>query len=239
MTNTRNKIHINAVFQAVDMLFSEIVPVEEIKETDKLVAGLYVSNSKQFKYRSIDTNNDAALSILAQHRLNQFLKQHRDNTLELFVEQDLERAILMQTALTKYKTDDTQKTYWYMLERWCKVLMKMLPQQAEAKPKKLGVPQIALIHIYEGIAITKENAGKIAAKYGYTAKTSGIGLYHDYLKYSFTSDRTAKPTAETKKTLENKIKLFESVLNHLSNKAKQQAIDEINILKTILENEYQ
>lgn len=113
------------------------------------------------------------------------------------------------------------------------------PQQTETKTDKLKVPQIALIHVYEGKQITEENAKEIAAKYGYTAKTSGKGLYHDYLKYCKTSDRKAKPTAETKKTLINKIELFKSVVNHLSEKAKQKANDEINILNTILENEYQ
>ncbi|MDX2190511.1 MAG: hypothetical protein SFY32_11670 [Bacteroidota bacterium] len=108
----------------------------------------------------------------------------------------------------------------------------------EKKLDKLKVPQIALIHIYEDKQITEENANEIAANYGYTAKTSGKGLYHDYLKYCKTSDRKAKPTAETKKTLINKIELFKSIVNYLSEKAKQKANDEINILKTILENEY-
>lgn len=103
---------------------------------------------------------------------------------------------------------------------------------------KLKVPQIALIHVYEGIQITEENAKEIAANYGWTAKTSGKGLYHDYLKYCKTADRKAKPTAETKKTLINKIELFKSVVNYLTDKAKQKANDEINILNTILKNEY-
>lgn len=46
-------------------------------------------------------------------------------------------------------------------------------------------------------------------------------------------------TAETKKTLINKIELFESVLVHLLNAAKSRAMDEIVILKTILESRYQ
>jgi hypothetical protein len=111
-------------------------------------------------------------------------------------------------------------------------------EQTETKANRLKVPQIALIHIYEGIQITEENAKQIAAKNGYTAKYSGTGLYHDYLKYYKPSDRKAKPTAETKKTLINKIELFQSVVNHLSDNNKQRAIDEIKILNTILENEY-
>jgi hypothetical protein len=113
------------------------------------------------------------------------------------------------------------------------------PEQTETKTDKLKVPQIALIHVYEDIQITEDNAKEIAAKYGYMSKTSGKGLYHDYLKYCKTSDRKAKPTAETKITLINKIKLFESVVIYLSDNKKQRATDEIKILKTIFEKEYQ
>ena len=112
-------------------------------------------------------------------------------------------------------------------------------KQTETKTDILKVPQIALIHVYEGIQITRENAGKIAAKYGYTSKTSGEGLFQDYTKYISTANRKGKPTDYTLKKLNNKIELFESVVNHLSNNNKQRAIDEINTLKTLLENEYQ
>jgi hypothetical protein len=233
------KIHINAVFNAIDGLFSEAVEVTDETLRAEIIEGEANIKGSIYQYQPIYTRNTEALRALSESRLSAYLKQHPDNSLQLFVETEVKTARLHQSHLPKFKTDSKQKTYFFRLKRWIEVLEEMLPQQAEAKPKKLGVPIIALIHIYEGILITKENAGEIAAKHGYTAKTSGIGLYHDYLKYLFTSDRTAKPTAETKKTLENKIELFESVLNHLSNKAKQQAIDEINILKTILETEYQ
>jgi hypothetical protein len=143
---------------------------------------------------------------------------------------------------------DTTQTPLYMISEihltdfinQCNRILKYgLVSQIKTKTDKLRVPVIALIHIYEGIQITDENSKEIAAQYGYIAKNSGKGLYQDYLKYYKTSDRKAKPTAETKKTLINKIELFESVLNHLSDKAKPQANDEIKILKTILENEYQ
>jgi len=115
----------------------------------------------------------------------------------------------------------------------------LLPHQTETNPEKLKVPQIALIHFYEGNQITRDNAGEIAAKYGYTAKNSGEGLFQDYTNYCSTANRKGKPTLCTPKKLKNKIELFESVVNHLSENAKQRAIDEINILKTIFENEYQ
>jgi hypothetical protein len=113
------------------------------------------------------------------------------------------------------------------------------PQQTETKTDKLKVNQIALIHVYEGLQITRENAGEIAAKYGYTAKNSGEGLFQDYTNYCSTANRKGKPTPCTPKKLKNKIELFESVVNHLSENNKQIAIDEIKILNTILENDYQ
>lgn len=111
--------------------------------------------------------------------------------------------------------------------------------QTEAKKDKLKVPQIALIHVYEGRPITRANAGIIAAKHGYTAKTSGEGLFQDYTKYCSTANRKGKPTPCTSQKLKNKIELFESVVDRLSDNKKQRAIDEIKILKTIQEDEYQ
>jgi hypothetical protein len=119
-------------------------------------------------------------------------------------------------------------------------VLKALPtQRTEAKAANLKVKQIALIHFYEGKQITRENAGEIAAKHGYIAKNSGEGLFQDYSRYCSTANRKGKPTPCTSKTLMNKIELFESVINHLSDNKKQRAIDEINILKAFYENEYQ
>ena len=115
----------------------------------------------------------------------------------------------------------------------------LIPQQTETKTDKLTVKQIALIHVYEEIQITRENAGEIADKQGYTAKNSGEGLFQDYTYFCSTANRKGKPTPCTPKKLINRIKQLESVVNHLSDNKKQRAIDEIKILKTIFENEYQ
>jgi len=115
----------------------------------------------------------------------------------------------------------------------------LIPQQTETKWDRLKVKQIAIIHVYEGLQITRENAGEIAAKHGYTAKNSGEGLFQDYTYFCSTANRKGIPTEYSSKKLKNKIELFESVVNHLSDNNKQRAIDEIKILKTLLENEYQ
>lgn len=112
-------------------------------------------------------------------------------------------------------------------------------QQTERIADKLKVKQIALIHVYEGIQITRENAGEIAAKHGYKSKNSGEGLFQDYTNYCGTSNRIGKPTPCTPKKLKNKIELFESVVEHLPENKRRRVNDEIQILKTIFDNEYQ
>lgn len=127
----------------------------------------------------------------------------------------------------------------YIKEAILEAREKNLPQQKETKTSKLRVNQIALIYVYEGNQITRENASEIVAKYGYTKKNSGEGLFQDYTFYRSTANRKGKPTLCTPKKLKNKIKLFESVIEYLTDNTKQRAIDEIAILKTIDENEYQ
>ncbi|MBC7747341.1 MAG: hypothetical protein H7Z76_01950, partial [Methylotenera sp.] len=80
---------------------------------------------------------------------------------------------------------------------------------------RIEINKIALLHWYNGKGITRSNHYKIALDYGYTAKTSGEGLYQDYIYYSKNSNRLA--SGETKIKLSNKIKLFESVIDLLIN----------------------
>jgi hypothetical protein len=134
------------------------------------------------------------------------------------------------------KVEEQVKKYPRLFATFDKCDHNLEPQQTQTD--KLKVKQIALIHIYEGLQITRENAGEIAAKYGYTAKTSGEGLFQDFTKFCSTANRKGKPSPCTPKRLKNKIILFEGVVNHLSDKNKQRAIDEIKILSTIFDNEY-
>lgn len=108
----------------------------------------------------------------------------------------------------------------------------------EIQNTKLKVNQIALIHVYKQIQITRENAREIAMENGYTSITSGEGLFQDYTYYCSSANRKGKPTNSTSKKLKNKIELFESILKYLSDEAKSRANDDIKILKTIYENEY-
>jgi hypothetical protein len=119
--------------------------------------------------------------------------------------------------------------YTPVIDKWIKENeVKIIRNQAKSEPKRLKVPQIALIHVYEGRQITRENASEIASKYGYK---SGEGLFQDYTKYSSLSNRTGDPG--TDKKLQNKIKLIESITEHLTGNSKDRAIDEIKILKML------
>lgn len=107
--------------------------------------------------------------------------------------------------------------------------------ESRTQTTKLSQSQIALIYAYEGETINKNNQDSIAAKHGYSSTNSGHKLYLLFCKYHVVGERTARPNAETKKTLKNKINLFESVLSHLGDKGKAKALDEIGILKAHLE----
>lgn len=102
---------------------------------------------------------------------------------------------------------------------------------------KLAVNQIALIHVFNSVQITRDNMDRIAADNKYFSKRSGEGLYQDYTYYSSSSNRKAKPNPYSKTKMKNKIDLFESVLGFLNKDGHSRAIDEINILRTKLDSD--
>lgn len=108
-----------------------------------------------------------------------------------------------------------------------------VPKDGTIKETKIPMKQIALLHYYNGITITREIANTIAKKYNYTSKNSGEGLYQDFI--SFTSNANRLSSGETKRKLNNKIKLFENVIKLLTTEnAKSKATAELNILKSKL-----
>ena len=108
----------------------------------------------------------------------------------------------------------------------------------EKQKGRLQVKQIALIHVYEEWQITEYNGSEIAERYEYINKKSGHGLYQDYLSFMNPNDRTAEPTNCSKLTFKNKIKLFESILPKLTDKAKKKALSDIQILKDLFDSMY-
>ncbi|MBN1227792.1 MAG: hypothetical protein JXA79_12425 [Deltaproteobacteria bacterium] len=99
--------------------------------------------------------------------------------------------------------------------------------------KNLTIKQIALIHVYNGLIITRQNADEIAISHGHK---SGEHLYHSFTCLSKRDNRAEDPGFSKK--LNNKIVLIESVLPHLNIKGKETAMDELNKLKEILDRYY-
>ena len=102
---------------------------------------------------------------------------------------------------------------------------------------KLKLTQIALLFFYEGGRISRDNADATAEEYGWCAKTSGHKLYQHFNKLSENIERTGDPGSKIK--LKNKIKLIESVLEHLSNAASRKAQEEIKQLRNLFVSRYE
>ena len=95
---------------------------------------------------------------------------------------------------------------------------------------------IALMYVYNEIFITRDNVDDIAKKYYYISNNSGEKLYQKFISYQNRTDRKANPQSKIK--LKNKIKLFETVIELLTNEiSKAKANSELTILKNF-ESEY-
>jgi hypothetical protein len=104
-------------------------------------------------------------------------------------------------------------------------------EEPAIEEKKISMKTIALLNWYNGISITRDNASEIAKSFGHISKLSGEGLYQDYIFYSNNTDRLA--SGESNRKAKNKIKLFETVVNLLTNReAKSKAETELKILKS-------
>jgi hypothetical protein len=101
---------------------------------------------------------------------------------------------------------------------------------------KLKIDQVALYYVYENKQITRMNGDEIAKQYGHT---SGEKLFQRFTYYSSTANRKGKPVPCTPTKLKNKIELIESIIQLLTGNNVLKANDEVTILKTILETEYQ
>jgi|TARA_B110000879_G_scaffold106228_1_gene142994 hypothetical protein len=99
---------------------------------------------------------------------------------------------------------------------------------------KLSIKQIALKHVYEGNQITRNNGNQIAQIHGHN---SGEKLFQEYTYYTSKTNRKGKPAPFTIRKLENKITLFEDVLELLSPENQGRIKDEIAILKSFRETD--
>lgn len=102
------------------------------------------------------------------------------------------------------------------------------------KGTEMTIKQIALLCIYSGIQVTRENSNEIVEKFKHN---SGEKLFLDYTFFLSPANRKAKPFPFTLKKLKNKISLFESILPYLEEAHKQRLLDELHILKNYLKTE--
>lgn len=97
---------------------------------------------------------------------------------------------------------------------------------------------IALIYFYNGQPINRISSDEIAAKFKYTAKTSGEDLRLSYIKFSNNNRRT-KLVGESKVKCLNRLEYIEKVITHLDGKAQEHAKKDFQTLeKAINENEW-
>jgi hypothetical protein len=116
-------------------------------------------------------------------------------------------------------------------------IVKALPPQPIVQQKpKLKIDQIALKYVYEGLQITRVNGNDIAKEHGHN---SGEKLFQRFTYFSSSANRKGKPNLCTPRTLDNKIKLIESIIELLPTDKQERAKDEASILKKIYEAEYQ
>ena len=108
---------------------------------------------------------------------------------------------------------------------------------ASEKPKpEFSIKQIALKLVYEGVMVTRENATTLIKPYGHN---SGDKLYNEFTFYSSSTNRKASPTPFTKQKFKNKIDLFHSVSNILTEPNKSRLLDELKIMEINYKNEFE
>lgn len=222
--------YINAVEKILVAFHLNIEPENEdiaivtlkTKEFTSALRELYLSNdeNKDDKYKVIfDVINKASFRIVKENfEINPL------GTYWAVIIYNLELAKSHISELHFKETD-----YYYPFLK-----LEYTPHQTETE--KLKIDQIALKYAYENKQITRENGNEIAKKYGHN---SGEKLFQRFTYWLSSTNRKAKPTLFTPKRLKNKIELFESVIPYLSENNKKRAIDEIKILKTIYDNEFQ
>lgn len=151
-----------------------------------------------------------------ERALFRFNKELKDYEFSLEIAREKENRTILQEELEKLVNDS--KTV----------------KETKDKPP-LSLPQIALIHIYKGEQITRENGGVIAKKAGFNSKTSGEKLCRYYDKYYKPMDRIGD--AESKRKNSYKVSLIESIIHQLPPNKQQLAKDEVEALKNIIEAE--
>lgn len=99
----------------------------------------------------------------------------------------------------------------------------------EAKPE-LSLRQVALLCIYNGEYITRENGNGIAKKHGHN---TGERLYQFYNKYA---SSTGRKSSESKRKDSLLLKDIEKVINYLPIEKQDKPKEEAELLRNIVQN---
>ena len=115
-------------------------------------------------------------------------------------------------------------------------LMSIEISKSKSKKKEISLNQIALKYIYENNSISDTDCKSIAEKYNFTSPNSGHKLKQNYNKLLKTIDRTGDP--ESKRILNSRISLIESVIPLLEKTSKIKAEKELEINFQLLKDNY-
>jgi hypothetical protein len=119
----KQRYHLNYIKRAVEDLFTKQIEKRRDTESDSFLPSEGGINVKYIDI-PIDTRNPERLNEIANERLREFLKES-DNTKELFIEIETEKAKEYQTYFPEYKTNKEQKGYYFKLERWIECLKEL------------------------------------------------------------------------------------------------------------------
>jgi hypothetical protein len=182
----KRRVHIDAVKGTIkNHLFVEwVLEKGEDNKSEKRVS----------KY--IDTRDIKALERLKGQKLNDYLKQHPDNTEQLFIETEIDRAKELQTYFPDYKTKTKDKEFYFSLQRWIDCL---------AAPKAKADTRYWLTsffdekeqtkHEYKGFQRQIENNGCFMVK----TETDTVKIYTPELAVILTSKALPAKNMDTQK----------------------------------------
>lgn len=118
----KRKVNINSILNKIDFLFSEEIQKSELNEGDICLDFIRQIDNIIYVKRAINRRDKAILKRIAESKLKQYLSSHSDNTLELFIETEIENAKKHQTYFPNYKSNSKEKTIYYDLQAWIEVI---------------------------------------------------------------------------------------------------------------------
>jgi hypothetical protein len=180
-------------------------------------------------------------SLLFLNSQNDLSFKNRDFEIkrdDLFIMRDFSKKFIlkgikyydfMHSVNYKYQPKTYRQHEIYIYANW--LYYNWLKEFSLEIEKKIPVKVIALINLYNGIKINRENANAIAAKYGYTSKSSGEGLFQDYTMYLVMKRRIGSEGVKRKNI--TKLKHISQAIKKLDGQAKKKAKNDYEILKKI------